>query len=92
MNLQEAYELRRQEVLSLQRQNKKLQKELEQVEAGLFTPEEKTSLHKQIIKLARTLADTEKEETVTTTCGTEKESATLPVSLQGWMPKRRTGY
>lgn len=61
MNLQEAYELRRQEVLSLQRQNKKLQKELEQVEAGLFTPEEKTSLHKQIIKLARTLADTEKE-------------------------------
>ena len=61
MNLQEAYELRRQEVLSLQRQNKKLQKELEQVAAGLFTPEEKISLHKQIIKLARTLADTEKE-------------------------------
>ena len=49
MNLQEAYELRRQEVLSLQRQNKELQKELEQVAAGLFTPEEKTSLHKQIV-------------------------------------------
>jgi deoxyribodipyrimidine photolyase len=62
MNLQEAYELRRQEVLSLQRQNKKLQKELEQVAAGLFTPEEKISLHKQIIKLTRTLANTEKEK------------------------------
>lgn len=92
MNLQEAYELRRQEVLSLQRQNKKLQKELEQVEAGLFTPEEKHPFTNRSSSLHEPWQTPRRKETVTTTCGTEKESATLPVSLQGWMPKRRTGY
>ena len=43
MTLQEAYEKRRQEVLSLQRQVKTLQKDLEEVSAGLYTPEEKVA-------------------------------------------------
>ena len=41
MTLQEAYEKRRQEVLSLQRQVKKLQKDLDEASAGLYTPAEK---------------------------------------------------
>ena len=43
MTLQEAYEKRRQEVLSLQRQVTKLQKELDEASAGTYTPQKKWS-------------------------------------------------
>lgn len=41
MTLKEAYEKRRQEVLSLQRQVTKLQNALDEASAGLYTPTEK---------------------------------------------------
>ena len=61
MTLQEAYEKRRQEVLSLQRQVKKLQKDLEEVSAGLYTPEEKVAFLKQVNSLTHKLKTAEKE-------------------------------
>ena len=60
MTLQEAYEKRRQEVLSLQRQVKKLQKDLEEVSAGLYTPEEKVAFLKQVNSLTHKLKTAEK--------------------------------
>ena len=61
MTLQEAYEKRRQEVLSLQRQVKTLQKDLEEVSAGLYTPEEKVAFLKQVNSLTHKLKTAEKE-------------------------------
>lgn len=61
MTLQEAYEKRRQEVLSLQRQLKKLEKELDQVTSGLFPPSEKAELLKQINRLSQDLKKAEKD-------------------------------
>lgn len=61
MTLQEAYEKRRQEVLSLQRQVKKLQKELDEASAGTCTPTEKVEFLKQINSLTHRLKDAEKE-------------------------------
>ncbi len=61
MTLKEAYEKRRQEVLSLQREVKKLHKELEQAAAGLYTPEEKINFLKKINRLSQSLKKAEKE-------------------------------
>lgn len=61
MTLQEAYEKRRQEVLALQRQVKKFQKDLELAAAGLYAPDEKISLLKQINHLSHELRNAEKE-------------------------------
>ena len=61
MTLQEAYEKRRQEVLSLQRQVKKLQKELDEASAGTYTPAEKVEFLKQINSLTHKLTAAEKE-------------------------------
>ena len=61
MTLKEAYEKRRQEVLSLQRQLKKLEKELEKVTSGLFPPSEKADLLKQINSLSQNLKKAEKD-------------------------------
>lgn len=61
MTIQEAYEKRRQEVLSLQRQVKKLQKELDEASAGTYTPAEKVEFLKQISSLTHKLKATEKE-------------------------------
>ena len=61
MTLQEAYEKRRQEVLSLQRQVKKLQNDLDKVSSGLYTPEEKVGYLKQINSLTHKLKNAEKE-------------------------------
>lgn len=61
MTLQEAYEKRRQEVLALQRQVKKLQKDLDQAAAGLYTPDEKVAFLKQINHLSHELKNAEKE-------------------------------
>ena len=61
MTLQEAYENRRQEVLSLQRQVKKLEKELEKVTSGLFPPAEKADLLLRINRLTQDLKKAEKE-------------------------------
>ena len=61
MTLQEAYEKRRQEVLSLQRQVKKLQKDLDAASAGLYTPAEKVDYLKQINSLTHKLKTAEKE-------------------------------
>jgi len=61
MTLQEAYEKRRQEVLSLQRQVKKLQKELDEASAGTYTPAEKVEFLKQINSLTHKLKAAEKE-------------------------------
>lgn len=61
MTLQEAYEKRRQEVLSLQRQVKKLQKDLDEASAGTYTPEEKIAFLKQINSLTHKLKTAEKE-------------------------------
>jgi len=61
VTLKEAYEKRRQEVLSLQREVKKLQKELGQAAAGLYTPEEKINFLKKINHLSQSLKRAEKE-------------------------------
>ena len=61
MTLQEAYEKRRQEVLSLQRQDKKLQKELDEASAGTYTPAEKVEFLKRINSLTHKLTAAEKE-------------------------------
>jgi len=61
MTLKGAYEKRRQEVLSLQREVKKLQKELGQAAAGLYTPEEKINFLKKINHLSQSLKRAEKE-------------------------------
>lgn len=61
MTLKEAYEQRRQENLSLKRNIRKLEKELEQASAGLFTPDEKVSLVKEVNRLKRELKDMERE-------------------------------
>ena len=61
MTLEQAYEKRRQEVLSLQRQVQKLQKDLDKASAGLYTPEEKVELLKQINSLTHMLKTVEKE-------------------------------
>ena len=61
MTLEQAYEKRRQEVLSLQRQVKKLQKDLEKVSAGLYTPDEKVEFLKQINSLTHKLKAAEKD-------------------------------
>lgn len=61
MDLKEAYEKRRQEVLSLQRQVKKLEKQLDQADKGLYTPEEKVAFLKQINRLSQDLRKTQKE-------------------------------
>ena len=60
MTLEQAYEKRRQECLSLQRQVKKLQKDLDKASAGLYTPEEKIEFLKQISSLTRKLKTAEK--------------------------------
>lgn len=61
MTLEQAYEKRRQEVLSLQRQVKKLQKDLDKASAGLYTPEEKADFLKQINRLSHKLRAAEKD-------------------------------
>ena len=61
MTLQEAYEKRRQEVLSLQRQVKKLQKDLDEASAGLYTPAEKVEFLKKISSLTHKLKAAEKD-------------------------------
>lgn len=61
MTLKEAYEKRRLEVLSLQQQVKKLEKELEQLTSGLFPPSEKAELLKQINRLSQELKKAEKD-------------------------------
>ena len=61
MTLKEAYEKRRQEVLSLQRQVTKLQKALDEASAGLYTPTEKVEFLKQISNLTHKLKAAEKE-------------------------------
>ena len=61
MTLEQAYEKRRQECLSLQREVKKLQKALEEATAGLYTPEEKIVFLKQINSLNHKLNAVEKE-------------------------------
>lgn len=60
MTLQEAYEKRRKEVLSLQRQVNKLQKDLDKAAAGLYTPEEKVDFLKEINQLTHKLKTAEK--------------------------------
>ena len=61
MTLKEAYEKRRQEVLFLERQVNKLQKDLDDVSAGLYTPTEKMEFLKQINSLTHKLKVAEKE-------------------------------
>lgn len=61
MTLEQAYEKRRQEVLSLQREVKKLQKDLDKASAGLYTPEEKVEFLKQINSLTHKLKAAEKD-------------------------------
>ena len=51
MTLEEAYEKRRQECLSLDREVKKLTKQLEAATKGLFTPSEKIDFLKQVTSL-----------------------------------------
>ena len=79
MTLQEAYEKRRQEVLSLQRQVKKLQKDLDEASAGLYTPVEKVEFLKKINSL-----------TVTMTGGTGNEKEICTTILAGWTWKKKT--
>ena len=61
MTLKEAYEKRRQEVLSLQRQVNKLQKQLDQAAAGIYTPDEKIAFLKKINHLSQELKRAEKD-------------------------------
>lgn len=61
MTLKEAYELRRKEVLDLQRQVQKLQKDLEQASAGTYVPAEKAEFLKQISSLTYKLKRSEKD-------------------------------
>lgn len=61
MTLKEAYELRRKEVLDLQRQVQKLQKERDQASAGTYVPAEKTEFLKQISSLTYKLKRSEKD-------------------------------
>lgn len=61
MTLNEAYEKRRQECLSLEREVKKLNKQLDDATKGLFTPSDKTDLLKQVISLQYELRQAEKD-------------------------------
>ena len=61
MTLEEAYEKRRQECLSLEREVKKLTKQLEAATKGLFTPAEKTDFLKQVSSLKYKLKQAEKD-------------------------------
>ena len=61
MTLEAAYEMRRREVLSLKSQVAKLQKALDQVSAGIYTPEEKVTHVKEICGLKQKLQHAEKE-------------------------------
>jgi len=61
MTLEEAYEKRRQECLSLDREVKKLTKQLEAATKGIFTPSEKTDFLKQVISLKYMLKQAEKD-------------------------------
>lgn len=61
MTLNEAYEKRRQECLSLEREVKKLNKQLDAATKGLFTPSDKTDLLKQVVSLQYKLRQAEKD-------------------------------
>ena len=61
MTLEEAYEKRRQECLSLDREVKKLTKQLEAATKGLFTPSEKIDFLKQVTSLKFKLKQAEKD-------------------------------
>jgi DNA-directed RNA polymerase subunit RPC12/RpoP len=62
MTLSEAYEKRRQECLSLEREVSKLNKQLDAATKGLFTPSEKADLLKQVSSLKFKLKQAEKEQ------------------------------
>ena len=61
LTLEQAYEKRRQEVLSLQRDVTNLERELERVNSGLFPPSEKADLLKKINRLSQNLNKAEEE-------------------------------
>jgi len=61
MTLEEAYEKRRQECLSLEREVKKLNMQLTAATKGLFTPSDKTDLLKQVVSLKYELRQQEKD-------------------------------
>lgn len=61
MTLSEAYEKRRQECLSLEREVSKLTKQLDAATKGLFTPSEKADFLKQVSSLKYTLKQAEKD-------------------------------
>ena len=61
MTLEEAYEKRRQECLSLDREVKKLTKQLEAATKGLFIPSEKADFIKQVSSIKYKLKQAEKD-------------------------------
>ena len=90
MTLKEAYEKRRQEVLSLQRQLKKLEKELEKVTSGLFPPSEKADLLKQINSLSQNLKKPKKTGITTANYGTGNEIETCTMISARWIWRTKT--
>lgn len=61
MTLKEAYEKRRQECLSLEREVKKLNMQLDAATKGLFTPTDKAELVKEVVSLKHKLKLEEKD-------------------------------
>ena len=61
MTLEEAYERRRQECLSLEREVKKLNMQLDAATKGLFTPANKAELLKEVVSLKLKLRQQEKD-------------------------------
>ena len=60
MTLEEAYLMRKQECLSLQRENRKLKETIDQLRKGIYTEPEKISHIRQISALTRKLAEKDK--------------------------------